>query len=366
MQPIPISFQEELTWDESLVVSNSNPKTVPSVFTYLTGSPVTVCDIQGITCNVYGAPPAFDKGRIDYYVPDNLIIGDGEVIRPDGNFYKVDFEVGTIVLEIPDGLFGSERTIDIMGDFIVDATGNGITKLGFPALRFADCSTVNKNALINDQLRFSVSVQSFSPNTNGLSEDGYTGAIVDGKMGVSVDYTTGLLTLNFTNLYQDQVLQTLSTKVQVNVFLKKGGFNNQTLFVDFTKVQNMLKLVSVFSGANVGGPSALVDLASDVTDILPIIHGGTGLNSTGAFGTVLTSNGSTLSYQFAYDLIGVIPFSTGIADANRIPKTDGYGFLNSIIIKTQSIFVLFKMSFPMIQIFRSLLVRLLSDLIVLF
>jgi hypothetical protein len=181
---------------------------------------------------------------------------------------------------------------------MVDATGNGATFLGFPAMRFADCSTVGPNALADDQVRFSVAVQSFSPNLDGESPDGYYGAIVDGKMGVSVDYSTGLLTLNFSNLYQDAVLQTLSTKIQVNVFLKKGGFNNQPLFVNSTQVQNMLSLISVFSGANEGGVSALVELGSDVTGILPIINGGTGLNAVGATGTVLMSTGSGLSYQF--------------------------------------------------------------------
>jgi hypothetical protein len=132
-------------------------------------------------------------------------------------------------------------------------------------MRFSNCSYVTANALANDQIRLSVAVQSFSPNTNGLSSDGYTGAIVDGKMGVNIDYSTGLLTLNFTNLYQDATLQTLSTKVQVNVFLKQGGFNNQPLFVDSAQVQNLLSLVSVFSGANVGGPSALVNMATDTT-----------------------------------------------------------------------------------------------------
>ncbi len=297
--PVPISVEKELTWDESLIVTSSSAKLVPAVFPTLTGFNINDCALEGIQCNIYPPQPTFDPGRVDFFVPDNLIIGPGgELQRPDGNFYKVDFEVGTIILEIPDGLFGSERTINILDDFISDYTGTGITRLGFPAMRFADCSTVQASALTNDQLRFSVSVQSFSPNTNGLSTDGYTGVIVDGKMGVAIDYATGLLTLNFTNLYQDAVLQTLSTKVQVNVFLKKGGFNNQPLFVDSTKVQNMLKLISVFSGANEGGPSALVDLGADVTDVLPIIHGGTGLNAAGASGTVLMSNGSALSYQF--------------------------------------------------------------------
>jgi hypothetical protein len=297
--PVPLSVEKQLTWDESLIVTNTKSKFVPSIFTTLNGFVQNSCTLEGIQCNIYPLQPDFDPGRVDYYVPNNLVIGDGgELKRPDGNFYKVDFEVGTIVLEIPDGLFGTERTINIMDDFISDYTGDGVTRLGFPAMRFADCSFVSADSLADDQIRFSVSVQSFSPNNNGLSTDGYSGAIVDGKMGVSIDYSTGLLTLNFTNLFQDPVLSTLSTKVQVNVFLKKGGFNNVPIFIDSTKVQNMLKLISVFSGANDGGPSALVDLQNDISGILPLIHGGTGLNDVGVTGTVLTSNGSGVSYQF--------------------------------------------------------------------
>lgn len=239
--PSVITIEKKLTWDDSLVVSNSHPKLVPSVFTSLNGFVKNNCDIPGINCSVYGEPPPFDSGRVDLFVPNNLIVGDGgELQRPDGNFYKVDFEVGTIVLEIPNGLFGTERTINIIDSFISDYTGNGITRLGFPAMKFADCSFAGANALANNQLRFSVSMQSFSPNGDGLSDDGYGGVIVDGKMGIYVDYSTGLLTLNFTNLYQDVVLRTLSTKVQVSVFLKKGGFNNQPIFIDSLKVQNML------------------------------------------------------------------------------------------------------------------------------
>jgi hypothetical protein len=299
--PSQMIFMQQLIWDPTLVVASALPRLVPAVFTSETGFVQNSCTIEGVQCNVYPVVQPFDPGRVDFFVPNNLIIGEGgELQRPDGDFYKVDFEVGSIVLEIPDGLFGTERTIDIMTDFIVDYTGNGATRLGFPSMRFADCSFVTANALADDQIRFSVAVQSFSPNINGESSDGYFGAIVDGKMGVSMDFDTGLLTLNFSNLYQDQVLQTLSTKVQVNVFLKKGGFNNQTLFVDSTQVGNILNLISIFSGANVGGPSALVDLQNDIApdSILPILNGGTGLDNVGAFGTVLTSTGSGVSYQF--------------------------------------------------------------------
>lgn len=338
--PIPISIRKQLTWDDSLVVTNSKPKLVPSIFTSLNGFSNPQCIVDGINVSIYGAEPEFDKGKIDVFVPDNIIIGDGgQLHRPDGNLYKVDFEVGTIILEIPDGLFGTEKTINIMDDFIADYTGDGRTRLGFPSMKYADCTYVGANDLENDKIRLSASVQSFSPNTNGLSTDGYGGVVVDGKIGVALDYKTGLLTLNFTNLFQDEVLATLSTKIQVHVYLKKGGFNNKPLFVDASKIQNMLKLISVFSGATDSGPSVLVDLESDVSGILPIIHGGTGLSEAGASGTVLTSTGSGLNYKFIYDLDYVIPFSTGITDANKIPKTDGYGLLDPSFLYKNPLYI---------------------------
>lgn len=333
--PTSIIIQKQLTWDDSLIVTNSKSKAVPTIFTNNNSGVNKSCLIEGVNVHVYENKPDFISDNIDFYIPHNLIIDyGGELQRPDGNFYKVDFEVGTIILEIPDGLFGSERSINILDDFIVDYTGDGRTRLGFPSMKFADCSHVSSNALANDQIRFSVSVQSFSPNKTII-----TNSIADGKIGVSIDYQTGLLTLNFTNLYQDTILQTLNTKIQINVFLKNGGFNNQTLFVDSTKMHNMLNLVSVFSGALDGGPSALVDLQNDITGILPIIHGGTGLNDVGAFGTVLVSNGTGLSYQFVSDVPNTIPFSSGIADANKVPKTDGYGLLDPSFMYKNPVYI---------------------------
>jgi hypothetical protein len=109
-------------------------------------------------------------------------------------------------------------------------------------MKFADCTNVSINALTLNQIRFNVAVQSYSPQLTGV--DGYCldGVIVDGKIGVSVDYSTGMLTLNFTNLYQDPVLQTLNTKVEITAYLKRGGFNNQPIFVDSTKAQNIFSV----------------------------------------------------------------------------------------------------------------------------
>jgi len=41
------------------------------------------------------------------------------------------------------------------------------------------------------------------------------------------------------------------------------------------------------------GAATQVDLANEITGVLAAIHGGTGLNSVGLSGNVLTSNGST-------------------------------------------------------------------------
>lgn len=313
--PYTFSVIKQLSWEEYLVLARGHARLVPATFNSTTGH-VDELEAMGVKYQVYPTSPNFDPGIVDTFVPNNLIIGNGgELKRPSGDFYKVDFEVGTVVLEIPDGLFAVERAINIFDDFIADYTGAGVTRLGFPAMRFADGTLVDTLALEAGQVRFSVSVQSFSPNTNGLDPDGLSGAIVDGKIGVSMDYATGILTLNFTNLYQDSVLATLNTKIQVNVFLKKGGFNNIPIFVDSFKTQNILNLISVFSGAGMaGGPISVVDLTSEVVGILPIANGGTGLGTVGPAGTFLVSDGYGLVYKSLQNPL-FIPMFHGLGSA---------------------------------------------------
>lgn len=241
--PSSTLFTKQLGWNDYLVVSTSNPKLVLASFNYQSGSVLKECSLEGIIDDKYPLPPAFDPGRNDLFVPNHLVLNDGgEILRPDGYFAKMDFEVGSVVLEIPAISFTTEKTINIFSDFVADFTGDGRTRLGYNAMRFADCSTVGLTALADEQIRFAVSVRSFSPQINGV--DGYdiSGIIVDGKIGVSLDPETGILTLNFANLYEDPVLQTLKTRVQITVFLKKAGFNNSSLIVDSTRVKNLLGL----------------------------------------------------------------------------------------------------------------------------
>jgi hypothetical protein len=239
--PISFSIEKRLTWDEFLITTNSRAKLVPSIFSSLSGFVQNSCSLDGTTCTTYPISPDFNSGINDFFIPDNLIIGEGgDIKRPDGANFKMDFEVGTITLEIPTNAFETEHTLNIFDSFVANYNGSGLTRRGFYAMKFADCSYVETTALSLNQIRFSVAVQSFSPNIDGYSFDGYSGVVVDGRIGVSINYTTGDLILNFTNLFQDPVLLTVSTKIQISVFMKKAGFNNIPLFIDSDKVKNLL------------------------------------------------------------------------------------------------------------------------------
>lgn len=245
--PMQFSIIKQLTWNDYNVVCTSNPRLVPAAFINQTGYqdqdlPVNPNNIsQSFPLN-----PAFDPGRNDIFFPNNIIINDGgQLTTPDGYYFKVDLEVGSLLLEMPDIQFDSEKIVNLLTDFVADFTGSGFTRIGYPAMRFADNSFVALNALALNQIRFNVAVQSFSPQLNGTDPACINGIIVDGKIGVSIDYGTGILTLNFNNLYQDPVKPTLNTKIQVSIYLKKAGWNNTPLFVSSSKLQNILGVTPV-------------------------------------------------------------------------------------------------------------------------
>ena len=238
---VPFNIIKHLTWKSDLVTVTRSNKFVPASFTYNSSTPAAACSNVGIVIASYPTPALVDAGRNDFYVPNNLVIGN-QIVNPDGSGYRNDMEVGTIVLQIPTKIFLAETSINVFTNFVADTSGFGTTAVGYTCMRFADCSTVSPNAVINNQVRFSASIQSFYSDINGLSVDGYSGVIIDPKMGLSIDYTTGIMKLNFSHLLQDPVIQTLNTKIQVMVFLKKAGFNNNYLFVDSSKLANILGL----------------------------------------------------------------------------------------------------------------------------
>lgn len=226
-------------WQDYLVSVNSDARLMPASFTYSTGVPQYDCNPARLfSCEDRTTlTPEFDPGRNDIYFPDNIIIGRGEILRPNGSFYPVDIEVGHIILNLP-AVPLQESLIDIMGKFVVDA-GNGLTQAGYNAMKFADCSTVQADALARNQVRFGVALSAFSPNLDGYDEDGY-GLIVDDIIGVYMDHTNGILTLTIKDLDVDPIYKTLVTKIQITVYLKKAGWKNNVLVVDDTEIVGLL------------------------------------------------------------------------------------------------------------------------------
>lgn len=236
--PVSFTIEPKFNWRNYLIVSESDVKLVPAVFTESLGSKEPCQDI----CTkpiLYPTRSGFDKGKNDAFFPDNIIIGNGNILNPDRSDYKIDFETGTIILEIPDNFYGTERSVNIFDAFIADYNNTGKTIQGFKAMKFADCTFVKHTAIENNQIRFNVAIQSFSPNLDGYDEFLNYGVIVDGKMGVHINELTGILTLNFTNLFYDVSKFTSSTRLQISVFLKKSGFNNDVLSISKDLVSNL-------------------------------------------------------------------------------------------------------------------------------
>lgn len=230
---VPVTFEivSQPFWQDYFLIFDSKARQVPASFTYDEGIPKIDCVTPLINvCNDRAdVGVSTDPGRNDFFVPDNLVIGKGEILRPDGSSFPVDFEVAHIILELPQ-IPLTEASINIFDKFVVDR-GDGLTVAGLKCLRFSDCTTVKNTAINNNQIRFGVAIQSFVPNLDGYTElDGYT-LIVDDIIGIYMDGTTGILKLSIKDLSVDSLYMTLVTKIQITVYLKKAGFENQTLII---------------------------------------------------------------------------------------------------------------------------------------
>lgn len=227
-------------WQQHLLVFSSDARVVPASFC----SPDSIVQQSCATPLLFECSdrsditPICDPGRNDFYIPDNLIIDKGSIIRPDGSAFAFDFEIGTVILQLPDTPL-SEVSLNMFDKLVADR-GDGFTRGSLTAMRYADCTTVQDEDLSLNRIRFSVSVQSFIPQLDGYdSVDGY-GIIVDDIIGVHVDQTTGILKLSLKDLFVDQVLQTLITKIQIQVFLKKSGWVNQVVTIAPEEIAGLL------------------------------------------------------------------------------------------------------------------------------
>jgi hypothetical protein len=225
---VSINFQIKFQpfWADYLLTLNSNSRILPTTFTNQTGVVINDCSNTSpfICSDRVGLLPTADSGRNDYFVPDNLIIGKGEVLRSDGSNYKVDFEVATIVLELPQSVI-SEKSINIFNVFVADANNNGLTAYGYQAQRYSDCSTVKPTDILENRIRFEVSIQSINSSLN------VSGTTVANLIGVFCDQSTGLLTISSPYALWNGIFTDLRTRIHIVVYLKKGGFNNTAIIV---------------------------------------------------------------------------------------------------------------------------------------
>ena len=226
-------------WQPYLLALSSSVRFVPASFyndeaivDESCGTPTIFnCDVPELR------KPVCDPGRNDFYVPGNLLLR-GQVLNVDSTQHSVDFEMGTVILQLPQEPL-EEKVLNIFDKFVSDR-GDGFTNAGFPAMRYADCTTVQPADLALNKIRFAVSIQAFVPNIDGYSDaDGY-GVIVDDIIGVHIDHSTGIMSLTIKDLFVDPVFLTLVTKIEINVFMKKAGWHNQVLVVDPAAVPGLL------------------------------------------------------------------------------------------------------------------------------
>lgn len=226
-------------WQDYLAAFSSDARLVPASFTYPDGTIVPAnCNPSVLfeCTDTRDIEPSCAPGRNDFFVPDNLIIRRGDILRPDGSFYPVDVEIGTVILQLPEVPF-EESVINLFDKFVADA-GDGFTNGGFRAMKFSDCTTVQPDALARNQVRFSVSIQSFAQTLDGY-DDGYNNVTVEDIIGVFLDHSTGIMTLTANDLQADEIFMTLVTKIQVLVYLKKAGWKNEILVVEPSQIEGL-------------------------------------------------------------------------------------------------------------------------------
>lgn len=238
---VPITYQiiPQLFWQDWMVLTTSDARIVPTIFSDTVGVTENKCENNSILCSERNfANEPVDVGKNDVFFPDDIYLKRGQIRRLDGSLVKPDIEIGTIILQLPQVPL-AEASLNIFDKFIVDQ-GDGFTIAGFKAMKYADCSTVQREDLLLNKLKFNVAIQSFYPNLDGYSEiDGY-GVIVDDIIGIYMDSETGILTLSVKDLSVDPIYLTLVSKIQITVYLKKSGWNNEILTIGPNQLQGLL------------------------------------------------------------------------------------------------------------------------------
>ena len=202
-------------WEPENIVATDLRRFVPKTFAIL--------DAEDI------ASDAQSGGTNTAFLSGDVLIG-GDILNLDGTPYSVDFEIGHIVLDLPEG--STQGEIDIFNNFIKNK------------MMFGDGSFVTSGALERSQIRITASIQSFAkdfPPNDGYdfeSNDGYAAV----KETVCVLYTqeSGVIRIRANNIRNLTTRPEVRTKIILTVYLKKSGFYNLEEAVPDTKIQELL------------------------------------------------------------------------------------------------------------------------------
>lgn len=238
---VPVIYQivAQPFWQDYFILTTSEARIVPAIFSDTVGVSITECNTTASNCEEkdFSNDPV-DVGKNDAFFPDDLYLMRGQIKRPNGDLYKPDIEIGTIILQLPQVPL-AEAALNVFEKLVADS-GNGLTSAGYKAMKYSDCTTVQREDLVLNKVKFDVAIQSFYPNLDGYSEtDGY-GVIVDDIIGVYIDPLNGILTLSIKDLSVDPVYMTLVSKLQITVFLKKSGWNNEVLTIESNQLEGLL------------------------------------------------------------------------------------------------------------------------------
>jgi len=158
------------------------------------------------------------------------ILLSGNIGNEDGTPYSIDLEVGTIVLEMPASEPSGE--IDIFNNFIRNR------------MKFFDGTLVSQEALENNQVMVSASIQSITKNLTwpDVSADG---DIPNIGFSVSVLYVQDSGLLKFRIGSEPVSVSTrpeLRTKIVLTVYLKKAGFKNTEQTISGDEIESLMTI----------------------------------------------------------------------------------------------------------------------------
>lgn len=201
-------------WKSSNIILTDLRRFVPKTFTVFTSEDITDETPSG--------------GVNTTFVPGDILL-QGDLLNLDGSVYAIDFEVNTIVIDLPEG--STQGEVDIFNNFIKNQ------------MKFSDGTLVPLSALANNQVKVSTAIESIAKDTDA---DGYDFQSIDGysaiKETISILYTqsSGLLRIRANNIRNISTRPELRTKIILTVYLKKAGFQNTEMSITPTDLTDLL------------------------------------------------------------------------------------------------------------------------------